>query len=271
MKVPDGTPCPHCGYELTGLDRHGLCPECGSALELALKPDNLVYSSPVYVAKLHTGAFLVVIAMVVTIVMVLLTILRAVSGFWMDETFGALGTLVWFAIGVLSLTGWWLLSSPDPAMTGVRQGATSRVFLRGLLVLQVGAALFNLVIELTVMAYASGLAPLVMGLIEQIVSYAAFITSMLYLRVLARRMPSQYIAENAKALFALGLVLFALAIVLFAGTVISVSTGGGTGRGGALLILLMIPLAIVAVVFLGLYYYLLDRTRRTLKEVRGRQ
>ena len=50
-KIPHGTRCQRCGYDLTGLDPLGLCPECGSRVELALKPDYLIYSAPEYVAK----------------------------------------------------------------------------------------------------------------------------------------------------------------------------------------------------------------------------
>ena len=40
----------------------------GSPVAAALRPDHLVYSSPDYVAKLHTGAFLVVLSLAILIV-----------------------------------------------------------------------------------------------------------------------------------------------------------------------------------------------------------
>jgi hypothetical protein len=271
MKVPDGTPCPRCGYELTGLDPQGRCPECGSPVELALRPDYLVYTSPEYVAKLHTGAFLVVLSMVITILTVLATMLFAVSGLWRGGGADVLGTLAGFAIGILSLTGWWLLSSPDPAKTSIDRGATSRTVLRGLLVIQVGAALINLVVELTGMVFAAGSAIALMNIIEQIVSYAAFITSMLYLRTLAWRMPSQHIADRAKVLLTFAIVLLVLTIVFFFGAALAAGIGGAMGGGIALAGCLIIPLAIAAIVFFVMYLFLLDRTRRTLKEIRERQ
>ncbi len=275
MKVPDGTPCPRCGYELTGLDPQGLCPECGSPVELALKPDYLVYTSPEYVAKLHTGAFLVVLAMVVMIGSVLLAMLFAVSGLWSGGGADLLGTLAGFAIGVLSLTGWWLLSSPDPGKAGFDLVATSRKVLRGLLVIQVSAAFINLVVELTGTAFAAGSALALMNIIEQIVSYAAFITSMLYLRTLAWRIPNQHIADRAKFMLTFAIVLFVLTIVLFVGAALAAGIGGGMGGamggGFALAGCLFIPLAIAAIVFFVMYLFLLDSTRRALKEIRERQ
>jgi len=263
MNVPDGTPCPRCGYELTGLSPDGQCPECGSPIEFALRPDYLRYSAHEYVSKLHLGALLVVLGFVGMILIVLLNIFL---GFTVGlRNLASLALILSLAVSVLSLVGWWLLSSPDPGKAGVDLGASSRKILRVLLIIKAAGALFNLVVATTGLSFTLGSLVTIVGVVEQLTATAAFIVSMLYLKTLAYRMPSEHIAKHSKTVLWLAVVLFVLTIIIVAGGAILIGAGGGGGM--AVFGCLVLPMAVMWIVFLVMYLFLLDRTRRALKEI----
>lgn len=253
---------------MTGLSPEGQCPECGSPIEFALRPDVLKYSNPAYVAKLHTGALLVVLGMVTMILMFLLTMFIGFTGAMtggMGVGTSVLAPMMGFAAGVLSLVGWWLLSSPDPGKAEFDLGASSRKVLRVLLIIQAAASVFTLVVTLAGISFTAQTLLIVVSGIETLASPAAFIASMLYLRTLAYRMPSQHIADRAKMLLWFAVVIFVVAILMFAGTALAVSAGGGAGIG--VVGCLALPMGLMGIVFFVMYLFLLDRTRRTLKEI----
>ncbi|MCH8270495.1 MAG: hypothetical protein IH985_04695 [Planctomycetes bacterium] len=267
--VPRGTPCPRCGYELTGLSAEGRCPECGSPVAAALRPDHLVYSSPDYVAKLHMGAFLVVLSFAILILMLIATMVLAVTGGLVGPGGEALFLIVGFANGILALIGWWLLSSPDPGKASVDRGATSRRVLRVLLSIRIAILAISLVlIFVGVSALATSLTVIVVGM-DQIVSLAAFVASLVYLKTLAGRMPGGAIEREVDVVLKVGIVVIVLAVIALAFVVV----GMIDGMGGALAVggCLMIPTGLMMLILFVLYIFLLDRTRQALKEVRRRQ
>ncbi|MCH7961081.1 MAG: hypothetical protein IIC49_01970 [Planctomycetes bacterium] len=264
--VPRGTPCPRCGYELTGLSAEGRCPECGSPVAAALRPDHLVYSSPDYVAKLHTGAFLVVLSLAILIVHFIGGTFFAFAG----RTGGAGGevlfSIVGFANGILALIGWWLLSSPDPGKAGVDRGATSRRVLRVLLSVRIAILAFSLVLGfVTVSPWSMPLMLMVTG-VDQIVFLAAFVTSLVYLKTLAGRMPGGAIEREADVVLKFGIVVLVLVVAVVGLAIMGMIGGLGVIVGGCL----MIPTLLMMLILFVLYLFLLDRTRQALKEVCSR-
>ena len=264
--VPRGTPCPRCGYELTGLSAEGRCPECGSPVAAALRPDHLVYSSPDYVAKLHMGAFLVVLSLAILIVHFIGGTFFAFAGRIGGAGGEALFSIVGFANGILALIGWWLLSSPDPGKASVDRGATSRRVLRVLLSVRIAILAFSLVLGfVTVSPWSMPLMLMVTG-VDQIVFLAAFVTSLVYLKTLAGRMPGGAIEREADVVLKVGIVVLVLVVAVVGLTIAGMIGGLGVIVGGCL----MIPTGLMMLILFVLYLFLLDRTRQALKEVCSR-
>ncbi|MCH7791931.1 MAG: hypothetical protein IID31_06595 [Planctomycetes bacterium] len=264
--VPRGTPCPRCGYELTGLSAEGRCPECGSPVAAALRPDHLVYSSPDYVAKLHMGAFLVVLSLAILIVHFIGGTFFAFAGRIGGAGGAALFSIVGFANGILALIGWWLLSSPDPGKAGVDRGATSRRVLRVLLSVRIAILAFSLVLGfVTVSPWSMPLMLMVTG-VDQIVFLAAFVTSLVYLKTLAGRMPGGAIEREVDVVLKFGIVVLVLVVAVVGLAIMGMIGGLGVIVG----VCLMIPTLLMMLILFVLYIFLLDRTRQALKEVRSR-
>jgi hypothetical protein len=53
--VPAGTLCKSCGYELTGLSRDGVCPECAHPILHSLRPDLLRFHDQRWLASVESG------------------------------------------------------------------------------------------------------------------------------------------------------------------------------------------------------------------------
>ena len=89
--------CVRCGYNLRGLPRAGVCPECSTPVADSLRTKILKYSSPEYLAKLHRGVFLVQTAIIIQILMGFAVFGAAIA------LKGALAQLQWIAgfVGLL--------------------------------------------------------------------------------------------------------------------------------------------------------------------------
>ena len=158
-KVPKGVVCCRCQYELAGLERAGVCPECGVGigesyggdLELYIKIEYLraliVAAKPV-VWSIHLALCAVLIWFVLMMVGVMARATAAVT-LQIAGTVGAGGLL-------LALVGWCMgwrrfasLSSPMP---GVAEMTRTQHRLRMALAVQVG--LVGLVIAMALIAVA---------------------------------------------------------------------------------------------------------------------
>jgi len=139
MPSADGKACITCGYALDGLPLEGLCPECGTAVQLSLKPNRLVFANPQWLASIKRGLVLIEFSIVLRIGQRLFGgFLAAFTGFGMSSR-----TVVWFGAIVsittssLELLGWWLASSPEPAKGTPSSQGTTAIWLRGLAITSV--------------------------------------------------------------------------------------------------------------------------------------
>lgn len=243
--------CVRCGYNLRGLPRAGVCPECSTPVADSLRTKVLKYSSPEYLAKLHRGVFLVQTAIIIQILMGFAVFGAAIA------LKGALAQLQWIAgfvgllIAAMSLYGWWLFSELDPGYTGQDQGTTPRKVIRLAVIAGGAAALLSVLADLLSPSASAtpGAAPVsVMHMVAGVVSIGAgavqYFASMLYLQWLAKRVPNEKAGKRAKNLMWLGPVLLTVGIILI-----------GLGP----------------IIALVLYWNLLDWFRKDLKRIRGEQ
>jgi len=124
--VTDPRPCLQCGYSLQGLRADGVCPECGAAVARSLQGNLLEYSSPAFVTRLSRGAMCVLVGLIMLAVWVVSHIIGVARMAGAEPLFG----IVSLAGSALGLAGWWLLSTPDPALMGEDKTISARRILR---------------------------------------------------------------------------------------------------------------------------------------------
>lgn len=245
--VQGGARCVGCGYAIDGLPEDGVCPECGIEVERSLKGELMLKASPEYLAMLHRGS-------VLTLTALLLQLLNVFASAFFGMAFGMMGygpvvslllvfAFVQFGLGGLFLLGWWMLSTPLPSLKDAPQANRARVWVRWLLV--ASAVLLGVRAGLMLVLSMGGvwLDPISMAMLVLVLVawLAGYVTQMLYLAWLARRVPDTSMRKRALLLAWLGPVVFIVgAPLLFLG-----------------------PL--VAVV---MYWNLLDRFRQAFKRIR---
>ncbi len=126
--------CRSCGYDLRGLTMADACPECHWPVKRSVSEALLVNSPPEYLRLLRAGITLVIVAQfaslgagVVAFAASMTTALGAMSGPGAQLIEVGVAMLV----SASSLVGWWLFSTPDPALAADEQRTNSRRVLRG--------------------------------------------------------------------------------------------------------------------------------------------
>lgn len=253
----EGCLCLNCGYDLAGLSAEDRCPECGSPVERSLRGAMLIYSSPEYLKKLHTGLFLIQLGIILT---VLLTVVGAFVGIFAAAAgFGAApggggaaagtavnaftlaSSLLGIGVAFVSLAGWWLFTTPDPALSQQETGKSARLWVRGAVVARAAMSVVQLVAPFALAALP--FVAILLGLVGAIVWAVQFFAAMLYLRWLAPRLPSGDVDRRAKRFMWLGPLLYIVGSLIIIGPLIA----------------------------LILYYNLLDDVRKRLKRIRQDQ
>ena len=128
-------PCSRCGYNLDGLKPEEQCPECGLSIQRSLMGNALANSDPGYVATLASGALIAEWTVILNLLIIVGSVY--VGAFMrMPGTFAMVGVLS-ILLNVASLGGWWMLTTPDPALGAHNPGHTARTVLRATLVLMI--------------------------------------------------------------------------------------------------------------------------------------
>jgi hypothetical protein len=250
-------PCLRCGYNLRGLAPDGACPECGTPVARSLRGNLLRYSDPAYVARIHTGVFIIQAVIIVQILLVVaaltLALAAAFGGARGAGRFAGGQVLlprVQIALHTATFTGWWMFSAPDTAYLGRDAGDQARRVVR----IAVGAGIAVAVVQTALalllgsgaLGATSGAAFVILAtsLLGTLAWVVQFFAAMLYLRWLAPRLPSMDVHTRASRLLWLGPLLYTVGLLL-------------AGLG---------PL-----IALVLYWTLLDEVRKLIKRVRGDQ
>lgn len=240
--VTGDSPCLACGYNLKGLSVFGRCPECGASVERSLRGNLLQFADPGYVKRLHLGAIIVVLSAGLPLLggVIVFAGQIAIAQFQGDSTTGVgsealhlLAPILEFVGSGAALLGWWLFSEPDPAQVGEDDGEKTRRWLRVMLVVLIASALAQLVVALLPGAarnlnaaagnpFSSGMGTTVLILLgvqflSALVKATMMCIAAMYIRVIAKRIPSYGIESFAKVLVWLFPLLMTVGYLLCVG------------------------------------------------------
>jgi hypothetical protein len=220
--------CISCGYNLRLLEKDGRCPECGTPVERSLHGDALLYSSPGYLRRLRQGVQLIYWGLIARIAVGLVSAgIAFVHGvlLGMGGTGDAIHVMLLalliiadVAISVAVIVGWWLLSTPDPAVPPEDRRNRLRWWVRALAValgvVGIASSAGDIAASTTgpnagaTFTNALVVAGVALGVVV-IVAWAAFyFLSMKYFSWIASRIPNQPLVEFASRMRWLGPVLF---------------------------------------------------------------
>ncbi len=291
VRVPSDWPCVACGYNLRGLEVAGACPECATAVRLSMSDPFLRYSAPAHLALLHRGSIMVELSILFMVVGVALTILFALLVTWGGKRVlnvsvppGALdmvGGGLWFAVSVVALWGWWLISTPDPALSPGAPGWRSRRILRAGVAVQLAAALlsfaFDAVIAILAPSAVSAVAVSVIsgtiGTASAIAWAVSYFAAMTYVGHLAGRIPDASLGSHARYMRKLGWVVVGGWGGLLVLMLLAAISGQATAYLGTIVgILACFGLPLLGITSFGAliaYIVLIDRLRFLLKRERA--
>jgi len=222
--------CLRCGYDLRGLAAAGLCPECGAPVINSLRGRHLRYSDPAFLTMLSIGARLVLAAFVLLVIgWAWAVVTRAIGVFWVGSVSLASAALG-LGASICGLAGWWLISSPDPALRGHDPADRSRSVLRASLIVAAAGMMLS---------HFGGMIPVTAGgmfanltragfLLGTLAGLVKFFAAMSYLARLAQRIPDEDLAMSPRFLRNVLVVIVLASIALM----VLVVTSSGFGPGG---------------------------------------
>jgi hypothetical protein len=211
--------CVKCGYDLSGLDPGGTCPECGAPVAGALRGDSLSAADPTWLRKVHRGLILITIGCLLALSRPLQLLVPDSLADVMDRTpiswqlWEIAATAVAFAFfvaGVVWVTGVDPRLSLSEQPTGLR-GVTRATALAALVLAAVNALVGA---SGATMTGAWDLVSQVGTLVGLFLFFSAVIGVTYYLARLAERIPEPERASRLRWTARAALIFFPLMVVL---------------------------------------------------------
>ncbi len=212
--------CLVCGYNLRTQPFQGRCPECGTAVGRSAHGDLLRYCEPGWVETLASGINWIVAGIIASVLSSILAKVVAAATATTGQSGDVFEGMLDFMVSLISLVGYWKLTTPDPGQPDDAGSLNLRSVARwsevsGVLCLLVSAILSLSYDETSLPFLGLALASGILGL----VTLAAVFT---YMRQLALRIPDQGLANQTQIvmwglLVSMGVML--LVIVMAFGTV----------------------------------------------------
>jgi len=215
--------CFQCEYELVGLDPSGPCPECGFLIEGSIGRGQLSSADPIYLAKLHKGVFWVQTAIILMVLqfitMFFLGMIAGTSGAGVGaaNTINLISPILSIAFSVMLLIGWWMLSTPNPDTSDRYSGDDARKLVR--IMILVSAALAVIQLPFTFLSQngqlnAALLIASGLGLLSFIVFAVRFFAEMFYIKWMAPLLRNKKVYNRARMMMWLGPVLCTVGLLL---------------------------------------------------------
>jgi hypothetical protein len=213
--------CRQCGYNLRGLNKAGVCPECASPVAVSVRGDYLRYAALPWVRQVVRGVRATTWGVRGFIVLMIGAIFFAV---FLVSTLVAAGAAALWAVGVLAgglgiaglacfvLTqlGIWLSTAPDPSRALDRELVTPRRIARTAPVALLLCYALKLGIPLTTGPVAVVLQ--VLSFVTLGVLFAGVVGYLRYMQTICGRIPRRDLANRAGGLLQLVVVLIVLVI-----------------------------------------------------------
>jgi hypothetical protein len=192
--IPEDIICRRCGYNLRGLDETGRCPECGTPVGLSTRGDMLRFADPRWLAKLRIGLGLMITGAAFVVAMQLQNFVLPLRMPFIWQPF------IYFTFMLITISGVWLLTAPDPGGLAEEQYVTVRKLIRITVVVGLGYRIFYLGTTATTVSPDLRriliVVAVAVGLVNLVGEYAKFV----YLSRLAERVPNRRLARTAQAM-----------------------------------------------------------------------
>ena len=259
-------PCIHCGYNLRGLVPGGMCPECGHAIDEALRGDLLRFANPDWLRKLRLGIALQLWGIGLGI------ILGAIGGGLVAG--GVIGPqfIPWVQfIGIaIGLWGTFALTTREPREALQDEGASVRTVLRTTACLNPVAHMMHICADLIpdVALQVAGIVGVFLGPLQNVFF-------LVYLRRLAARVPDDKLYRSSSRLIYVGAVCYGLFAAAAAYMFVQFNAGAlpppGAAAGGPPVLPMVLTgvmgvLGLVLLVLFLWYVRLLSKYRKVLAE-----
>lgn len=194
-------PCIHCGYNLRGLVPGGMCPECGHAIDEALRGDLLRFANPDWLRKLRLGIALQLWGIGLGIV------LGAIVGGLIGAGVISPEYMLWVQfVGIaIGLWGTFAVTTREPREALQDEGASVRMALRTTACLTPVAHMMHICADLIpdVALQVAGIVGIFVGPLQNVLF-------LVYLRRLAARVPDDKLYRSSSRLIYVGAVCYGL-------------------------------------------------------------
>ena len=135
--IAEDIACRSCGYNLRGLGVTGKCPECMAAIGRSILGDLLQFCEPAWVERLARGTTWIIAGVFAAFLQSLAAVGLGVALVATGATTGGLAPNFLAAlagmnlvVSAISMIGFWLLTSPDPAAIDTEKRTSARLIAR---------------------------------------------------------------------------------------------------------------------------------------------
>jgi hypothetical protein len=221
------TRCRRCGYNLRGLARGGLCPECAAPIEVSARADFLCFAEPHYVARLARGIRWINRSLPTALIAILL----AALGMLLEQISPGTTLLDVFLIGLWSFTflvlffvavvffpaGVWLLTSGEPGVSMGWRRDRARKLVRVYLLVGALAIALDLGLQMPMVPLPIVVAGMLLSIGASVFGVIGLAAYFHYVSDIAGRLPDRALAVRSRGL--------AWNVALIAGVLVLIGAG----------------------------------------------